>query len=306
MKHTLPVTLLLVLVFFVAQLVGLGLIAAGTSVSLDENGNRVVAHEDTAIGARPDTHGFGSFIYLTIGIAIGTVVILVLVKYRLARVWKLWFFLAVWLAITVAAGAIVNKWVAFFVGLGLAYWKIFKPNVLIHNITEILVYSGIALLIAPIFDVLWASMLLIAIAIYDAYAVWHSKHMVSMAKFQTETQLFAGLLIPYERKAVTIAPKAQLAVKPVQKPQENKSAILGGGDIAFPMLFAGAVLSWLIQSGLTKFAAYVESLIVVICAMLALLLLFLYAKQDEFYPAMPFLAAGCFVGYGIVYLLHIL
>jgi presenilin-like A22 family membrane protease len=306
MKHTLPVTLLLISVFLLAQLVGLGLIAAGTHVQTDASGNRVVSHDETAIGPRPDTQGFGSFLYLIIGVAIGTVVILVLVKYRLAMVWKLWFFVAVWLATSVSVGALVPKTLAFVIGFGLAYWKIWKPNILIHNITEVLVYSGIALLIAPIFDVFWASMLLIAIAIYDAYAVWQSRHMVSMAQFQTETKLFAGLLIPYQRKTVTISPQPQLAVKPVEKPQENKSAILGGGDIAFPMLFAGAVLDGLVKAGLTPFVAYVQSLAVVLCAMLALLLLFLYAKQDRFYPAMPFLSAGCFVGYGIVVLMHLL
>jgi hypothetical protein len=39
---------------------------------------------------------------------------------------------------------------------------------------------------------------------------------------------------------------------------------------------------------------------------LALLLLFVKAGKDKFYPAMPFISAGCFAGLGIVWALNFL
>ncbi len=50
-------------------------------------------------------------------------------------------------------------------------------------------YTGIAILFVPILNVFWMIILLIVISIYDAYAVWKSKHMVKMANFQMIKQV---------------------------------------------------------------------------------------------------------------------
>jgi presenilin-like A22 family membrane protease len=190
-----------------------------------------------------------------------------------------------------------------------------------HNLSEILMYSGIALLLVPMFDLLWASILLVLIAFYDMYAVWKSEHMVEMAKFQTKSKLFAGLLIPYkmpksakqekqeklEKAARTTAGSSN---KNLQAPMPSssgasgqKTAVLGGGDIAFPLIFSGVALEWLLRMGYTKSAAFLHSNIITLFATLALIGLFIFAKKDRFYPAMPFLAAGCFIGLAVMWLL---
>ena len=40
-----------------------------------------------------------------------------------------------------------------------------------------------------------------------------------------------------------------------------------------------------------------HAVFVVLFTTLALALLLIYSKKDKFYPAMPFIAVGCFVGY---------
>ncbi|MBT4446697.1 hypothetical protein HOC96_05585, partial [archaeon] len=72
-----------------------------------------------------------------------------------------------------------------------------------------------------------------------------------------------------------------------------QSAILGGGDIAFPLLFAGVLL---------KDYSMTAALIIPIFATAALSILFYYSKKGKFYPAMPFISAGCFVGLGFLWL----
>ena len=42
-----------------------------------------------------------------------------------------------------------------------------------------------------------ASILLVLISIYDMIAVWKSKHMITLAKFQLDTKSFAGLAMNY-------------------------------------------------------------------------------------------------------------
>jgi presenilin-like A22 family membrane protease len=79
-----------------------------------------------------------------------------------------------------------------------------------------------------------------------------------------------------------------------------KTAILGGGDIVFPLIFTGAVMNGLILNGLTKSAAFMQASIIILTTTIALALLFIYAKKGKFYPAMPFVTAGCLVGWVIV------
>ncbi len=291
MKHTAVVTMLLVAFFVVAQLVGLGLIALATPPA----GPPTVSTGQAAQGAS----------VLVIGVLIGTIVLLALIRFRLYKVWKLWFFLAVWLSMTYSLNVIMPWIVAIILSLGLTAWKIFKPNLIVHNVTEILVYAGIAVIIAqglPL-TVPIAAGVLVLIAVYDMYAVWRSKHMVRMAEFQTQSQLFAGLLVPYDKKQkkvrLTGAPPP-VSSKP-RKSESGRTAVLGGGDIAFPLIFMSAVLQDLIRNGYSKLAALGLSGVIVVFATLSLIGLFVFAKEDRFYPAMPFLGAGCFVGYAALF-----
>ena len=82
---------------------------------------------------------------------------------------------------------------------------------------------------------------------------------------------------------------------PCTHPQvQVRTAILGGGDIGFPLIFAGVVLK---EWGLW------QSLIIPFFALAGLALLLYYAEEKKFYPAMPFISAGCFVGLGVVWVM---
>ena len=64
-------------------------------------------------------------------------------------------------------------------------------------------------------------------------------------------------------------------------------AILGGGDIVFPIITAGVFY---------KVFGILSALIIVIFANIALLLLFVMARKGKFYPAMPFITSGLYLG----------
>jgi len=330
---------MLVALFVLSQVVGLWLVNKESILSIDPKTNMTtVMFHDTAIGARPETSGSGSLIYILIAIAIGTGLVLVIVKFGRTNIWRSWFFLAVWMALCVSLGALIkykiwfNYDIAIFLALILTAWKIFKPNVIVHNITEVLMYAGIGLIIIPLFDVKWGIALLVIISIYDMYAVWKSKHMVAMAQFQTKSNVFAGLMIPYRQdeksKKVEIFSHANKTasrnsntpeVKGMTTPKiragktSPKNAILGGGDIAFPLIFIGTVMNEMIVKlslanptmtlSAIKATAFLQSSIIILTSMIALTLLFVFAKKGKFYPAMPFLTAGCLVGWAITLLL---
>jgi presenilin-like A22 family membrane protease len=324
MKHELGVTLALVLFFILAQIVGLALIKTDIGEIKIVDGVRTLIHSDTTLGPRPEMTGLGTFAYIAVGLVIGTLLVLLIIRMKKINLWKAWFFLAVFMAISLSLGVVLNTYVAFVVALVLSVLKILKPNVIIHNLTEILMYAGIGVFLVPLLTVFWAVMLLIAISLYDIYAVFKSKHMVKMAKFQAQSQVFAGLFIPYTPKEknkdiqsdklkMTTPPESMKLSKAAAKSAktstatkgtpEKKNAILGGGDIAFPLLFTGAVMESLIVKGLSQTVALQQSLIITLTTTIALALLFIFAKKDKFYPAMPFVTAGCLLGYGIILLL---
>jgi len=174
-----------------------------------------------------------------------------------------------------------------------------------------LMYSGIALLIVPLFSVLWAAVLLLLISVYDMYAVWKSKHMVKLAKFTSKEKLFPGIAINYTPKGSSVKKSGKLVVKKksvssspkkvLKKPSSNKrQAILGGGDVIFPLIFTGTVLNALLSLGFSKLQSFGLSLVVTFSTAVALYLLFAFAKKEKFYPAMPFITAGCFAGFLIL------
>lgn len=302
MKHDLNVLIIITSIFFLTQIVGLFLISKDISGIEEINGEIVIEHQDTSIGPRPETKGVESFLYLGFAVLIGTILVLIIMKYKKMKIWKAWFFLAIFFAISISLGVMMNSSLAFFFAFILAVLKIYKNNIFVHNFTEILIYSGLAVLIVPIFDLFWAFMILLAISLYDMYAVWKSKHMVRMAKFQAESKLFAGIMIPYkEHKGIELTIPNKPSLQPKKK--ETKNAILGGGDVAFPLIFTGVVMETLIKQGATISSAFFQATIVSVAVTFAILGLFIFAKKDKFYPAMPIVTLGCVIGYLVILIL---
>jgi len=288
MKHSLKITIILLTIFLLAQFIGIAIIYNYIDIEKSKETGETV-FEELPIGERPPMEERTSFIWVLIAILIGTGILLLLIKFKLSWLWKFWFLVAVVIALLVAGSAFIRKEVALIIALGLGAWKIFRPNVWVHNFTELFIYGGLAAIFVPLFDLWSVIILLILIAAYDAYAVWKSKHMIKLAKSQAKAKIFAGLMIPYRlRKAVKKGRVKKIKVR---------TAILGGGDIGFPLIFAGVILK---EMGLW------QSLIIPFFALLGLGFLLWWGNEKKFYPAMPFISAGCFIGLGFVWLIGLL
>ena len=295
MKHSLKITLVLLAIFLVAQFVGLGILYKYIDTSKTSEEGKTI-FKDTPLGERPPIEESTSFFWVMLVILLGTGFLLLLIKFRLGWLWKFWFLIAVVLTLTVAWAAFIRPSIAFVLAAILGIWKIFKPNFLVHNFTEIFVYGGLAVIFVPWFDLWSVSILLVLIALYDAYAVWKSKHMVTLAKSQMKAKVFAGLLIPYKIGKLKKA-KGKLKSKGKKVSVKVRTAILGGGDIGFPLIFAGVVLK---EWGLW------QSLIIPFFALAGLAFLFWRSKPKKFYPAMPFIGVGCFLGLLVVWLIGLI
>lgn len=287
MKHTLKITIILLIIFLASQIVGLYTI----SKYFKPTPEGTIVYEDLPMDIqRPEVEEKNSWIFIMTAVIIGTVLLLFLIKIGSKYITKIWFLAAIFISLMIAFAAYLSQLNAAALALTLALWRIFYPNVYVHNFTEIFMYGGITALFHQMLSVKFTIILLILISIYDMIAVWKIKHMVTLANYQAKEKMFAGAFIEYSAKPSLTSSKTVRKHKPSAEP--SKVAILGGGDMAFPLFFASAVL---------KEYSFLYAMIPVITSTIALAILFFKTEKGKFYPAMPFITIGCLVGWAIVY-----
>ncbi len=329
MKHNVKITIILLAMFILTQFIGLAVLHADVfHIEQEINGTIQQVSNPYLSWIQPPQvetteDSFNLFSGLLVAFAIAIILLFLLTKFKISFVLKAWFFVVVCIALflTIYAFEILVPFVIhpilaliipIVIALPLAFIKIFKRNFLVHNITELFIYPGIATVFVPI--LIWKTaphlflqalpiiILLILISIYDVWAVWHSGFMQKMAKYQiNKLKVFSGFFVPYVSKKMRIKLKKMrsLAKKTKSKLKDKKIkvsvAILGGGDIIFPIITAGVMLKTL---GLTS------ALFVIAGATLGLGYLFFIGEKKKFYPAMPFITAGIFAGIILSYILR--
>lgn len=293
MKYNIKLTLFLLGMFVVTQLIGLYVVNHYL-------GQDVLPYGMTPPQAEQETDFYTSFLpSLIISFVIAISLLFLLIKFKSEFILKVWFFVVVAIALGLTLLSFIPSipyasLLVLIVTLPLAYFKIYKRNFIVHNATELFIYPGIAAIFVPILNLWTAIILLVLISVYDMWAVWHSGIMQKMAKYQmNKLKIFAGFFVPYASAKV----KAQ--IKNMKKSDLKKKkikvnlAILGGGDVIFPIITAGVIL---------KIFGLGPALLVTLGATLGLAFLFSKAEKKKFYPAMPFITAGIFLGMIVAWL----
>ncbi len=246
------------------------------------------------------TDFYSSFLpSILIAFVVAIIILFLLTKFKLAFVLRIWFFLVIMLAIGIFFNAVLPNGnytglIAIILALPLALVKVYKQNFLVHNLTELVVYPSIGAVFVPLLNIWTAIVLLVLISLYDLWAVWKSGIMQKMAKYQMdELKIFGGMMVPYLSKYQKKKLKKMRKAKK-ENPKNFKEvklkvnmAVLGGGDIVFPIIAAGVML---VNYG------FFPALFVLLGATLGLGYLLFIAKPKKPYPAMPFITAGIFLG----------
>ena len=310
MKHKLTITLLLISMFLVTQFIGLFVVNAYAPQSLTlinpETGESEIFLTEGSLPFGLQTsqdEPTPNLLSIIFAFALAFALIFILIKYKWKLVIRLWFFFVVALALGISLNAFLKyspltnaTIIALAIAIPLAILKIFKPSTLIHNTTELLIYPGIAAVFIPILTPTTIIILLILISIYDMWAVWKSGIMQKMAKFQMqELRIFGGFLIPSlsdKVRAQIKRIKQKYKGKKIPKKIKNKKfkvnlAILGGGDVVFPIIAAGVFL---------RAFGLIPALFVTAGALAGLTFLFIITKKGKAYPAMPYITTGIFLG----------
>ena len=294
MKHNTKVTILLISMFLITQMIGLFI------VSVYVNGLELPYGMQPPSEIKDEPQGV-QIIFAFI-IAIG--LFFLLIKLNAETFLRIWFFVVTIIALGLTLTAILfsinisyASYIALLIALPLAYMKIFKRDLIVHNLTELLIYPGIAAVFIPLLNVVWIIILLLIISLYDMWAVWHSEFMQKLAKYQINNlKFFTGFFVPYatqkQRQKIKFLKSKykndQLERKLKKENIKINLAILGGGDIIFPIITAGIFYKF--------YESFVPALIITLFATIALLTLFIIARKGKFYPAMPFITAGLYLG----------
>jgi presenilin-like A22 family membrane protease len=350
MKHSLQITLILLGMFLVTQFIGLVVVNdyRPSVEQVNVNGTLTnVTVEKLPEGFQPpqDIEPMSFIIMILISFSLALGIMFVMMKFGLNRFLRFWFFAVVVIALGLTMNALFNKFpalnsylvkdtltysflISILIAIPLAIYKTYKRNFFIHNLTELLIYPGIAAVLVPMFiddkgwlvgklallglNIPWnigawpVILILVGISIYDMWAVWHSKIMIKMAKYQmNKLKFFAGFFVPYlgkkEREEIQII-KDRYKEKKIPESVKKKKfqvslAILGGGDVVFPIITSGVFM---------RLYGVVPALFVIFGSFFALLYLFFIAEKKKFYPAMPFISGGIFIGlilWKLIYLL---
>jgi hypothetical protein len=115
-------------------------------------------------------------------------------------------------------------------------------------------------------------------------------------------KIFGGFFIPF------ISKKMRLKLRKMRKAGKKKSirvniAILGGGDIVYPMIAAGVVLRRFGFTSVLGLELPLASLLVILGAIMGLSYLLIFGDKKKFYPAMPFISTGVFLALALCYLI---
>jgi presenilin-like A22 family membrane protease len=292
MKHNFKTTLILISLFLITQLLFISVLNIK-----NKNNIELISAEEKA-----ELSGTSFIISISIGITIGTLIILFLAKKKKNNIWKYWYLLTIFLTTKMIFLMFFNSTTSTILALILVLLKHKFKNSYIHNITEIIAYQGVAIYISEILPtkhpLLYATIMLIIISIYDFIAVFISKHMITLAKFQKNTNFFAGLTINYNKrkKDKLNENKTKSNKQKINKTHTKKQAILGGGDIIFPMIF-NASIYYSFHTTINPNILTLLLIIPIICETSSLIYLFFTAKKDKYYPAMPYITSGCIIGF---------
>ena len=205
-------------------------------------------------------------LYIISAIIFVTIFFLLLQRLKWKLFMKLWFMLAFVLCTSVSLSVFIIDWVALIIAFILIVLRMKEKDLYLHNLTEILIYGGAVAIFSPLLTVFSMAIIMIIISAYDFISVFITKHMITMAKSQSEEGIFAGLVIRFK----------------------DEVAILGGGDVAFPLMFASVVI---------REVSAIASIFTIYGATLGLLGLIILGKRKKFYPALPLITLGSFAGF---------
>src|SRR5213596_416849 len=132
---------------------------------------------------------------------------------------------------------------AFTLAAGLVYLLVKFPEWYVVDAIGITTAAGVTAILGISFGTLPAILLLIALAFYDAWAVYRTKHMITLADELTSQRLPILLVIP--KKAGYSFRQQKSLKEQVASGEEREAMFVGLGDLIIPGILAVSAFTFL-------------------------------------------------------------
>lgn len=191
-----------------------------------------------ASAASQPLFGLAGLVPVALGVAVGTLLVLAIVRYDLdERLLRLLMLTSLSAALAFVFVAVLP--VGLFGGLGIAavvaavVW--FYPEWYVINAVVLVAVAGVAALLGTSLGPFAGLIALTAMAAYDAYSVYGSGHMETLADSAAASGTPTMFVVPTERGTSTADVDG---IDPTEADSRGASvAFLGAGDALFPGLF---------------------------------------------------------------------
>lgn len=202
---------------------------------------------------------------------------------------------------------------AFLVGIGLAVLLMtalmIRPEWYIVNTVGVLVGAGVIVMLGVTFVPTLIVIFMVLAAVYDAWAVYRSKHMLDLADTMIGLNLPILLVAPQESgysmldEKDSIRPPEQQSVAPAESTAESspkqvvkrkkpkEAMFMGLGDVIFPGMLVISCVNYISDSGL---AVGISALI---GGLIGYLVLMTYVASGRPQAGLPLLNGGAILGY---------
>ncbi len=215
--------------------------------------------------------------------AVATLLLYIILKYyKKAWVIQALFYLAIIEGLFVFSYAYF-EWPYFIYMMVFLLGSLFiYKNVLAHNVIIIFVITAIASIFGLNFEPNSVVVILILLAIYDYWAVYKTKHMVTMFKQIAEKKIHFAIIIPHDLKGLF------KKIKDVHPSVDFM--FLGTGDIALPAILVVSALKVSVSASLWTILGAMGGFIL-------LFILFTGQVKRKPMPGLPPIVLGTILGY---------
>lgn len=204
----------------------------------------------------------------------------------------------------------VSTILSFAVAAGLVFLLIKFPEWYVVDAVGITTAAGVTAILGISFGIIPAILLLLALAIYDAWAVYRTKHMITLADELTSQRLPILLVIP---KKAGYSFREQKSLKAqVASGEEREAMFVGLGDLIIPGILAVSAFTYPpLKPGTTPSSLPVpdirmilglsSNLFIAVCAVIGSLVGFLvlmrFVLKGNPQAGLPLLNSGAFLGF---------
>lgn len=228
-----------------------------------------------------------------------TIIILLIIKFRKKQALRIIFLGATTLLSIYVIYPILSIFLAdALISLGLSITAaaillialVKKPEWYVTNAIALLTGVGAIAMIGISLDISIVIVLLIAMAAYDAFSVYKTKHMIDLADNVMDLKLPVMFVIPKKRDYSLIEETKSLKQK-LKDGEERGAYFLGVGDVVFPGILAVAAFHNLADNGL------IIALSVLAGTLLGFIALMTYVVKGKPQAGLPLLCSGAILGY---------